>query len=144
MQTEVKLVHEDVSELGTNTANALDHISVCMDSTENTIPPAIVMDKVVQLRSIVIVLIEGRSDQSNEMDLRFSRVAEPLALSKSKNDAGFIAAPIREERRELDKELFTQQISILLSQKAYRRQTLKKSPGSVLKPHNTSGTYQHF
>lgn len=55
VQTELKVVHEDVIQLCSNTTKVLDHLSVCMDILEDTMQSALVMHKLAQLRTHVNV-----------------------------------------------------------------------------------------
>lgn len=82
VQAKLELVHENVSELCTNTTKVHDHISVRFNGVENIMPSAVIFDKLAQLQIVESFIMELRSHLPNDRDLWFTRDAEWLAIVK--------------------------------------------------------------
>lgn len=66
VRAELKLVREDVNELCINTKKVFGKVYVRLDTTKNTMPPAVVLDEVAQLQTDVSVVMVGRNAVSIE------------------------------------------------------------------------------
>lgn len=96
---ELYFLHEETTQLHSSATKINDHMSVCLDSLKGNIPSAVVAHEVAQLRNDVSVITEGRKALPNEMDLRFSRLAEQLGTLEQKNSTGTAHASGPKKRR---------------------------------------------
>lgn len=135
MRAEHTYVSKVLKEQRINTANVLDHISVHLDRIENNMQSAIVSDKVAQLRADVVIIVEGRNALSSESNLRFSSVANRLAIVKQNFVSALIPGPktrvSKRLRRSAKKGIYLLD-SNSASSKTYHRQTMEKSNGTVV------------
>lgn len=136
VRTELKLLHNEMIKLRSNTAKTVDHMLVCVDSPESTMPSAVVTDGVAQLRNDFNVILVRRNALPIEMDLWLSSNVGQLAPLKEMNDI----YPTREDTLSRPRKMVIHRIQIQLYPKTHSRRILKESSASLVRPHNMKNT----
>lgn len=102
-----------------------------------------VADEVSRLRYDDKIILERRKIWSNEINFLFSSVAEWLTPLGQKNDTASLTHQAAKDAVSGPIKVAIHRIRTQLSLKTHSRQTLKKSQGSVLEPHNTNDASLH-
>lgn len=99
LRSGLNVVRDDVSELHTNTTIAFDHVAARLHNVRNATPSALSAEKVAQLRKDLSLLMKGRSDLSNQMEPRFSKLADHSAAVKQNSVSDHRPAPATQALR---------------------------------------------
>lgn len=92
---ELNVACEDEEELCFNTRKGLNHISVYLDSIENSMASATMFDKVAQIQTKLYFRMEEPTDLLIEIGFWSLRVADPLEMTEQTPVADFTSVPAK-------------------------------------------------